>query len=81
MGLETIFRIGEGIGNLFSGVQGIGSVFVITGIAILLIIGISMGLYYFAKFIKQLPNLTVRELIKYTVLFATALIIVGILLP
>lgn len=81
MGLETLFRIGEGITSLFNGIQGIGGVLVITGIAILLIIGVSMGLYYFAKFIKELPNLTVKDFIKYTVIFATALIIVGILLP
>lgn len=81
MGLEVFSKIIEGFVNVFNGIQGIGSIFVITGLTILIIIGVGMGLHYFIKLIKQLPNLTVREFIKYTVLFATILIIVGIILP
>lgn len=81
MGLEILTRIGENIASIFSSTRGVGEVFVITGIVILLIIGISMGIYYFIRLLKQLPNLTIRDFIKYTVIFATALIIVGIILP
>lgn len=81
MGLETLTRVGNSIGSLFSGVEGLGAALVLTGIAILLVIGVSVGLYYLVKLIREIPNLTVWELVKYTALFAVALIIVGILLP
>ena len=81
MGLEALMELGRAFSEAFSAVNGLGAVLIITGITILLIIGVSIGLYMLVKLIKQIPNMTVWEFVKFTVLFAIALIIVGIIIP
>ena len=81
MGLETLHMIGRAFSEAFASVSGLGAVLVLVGITILMIIGVSIGLYYLVKFIKEIPNMTVWEFVKYTVIFAVALIIVGIIIP
>jgi hypothetical protein len=81
MGLEILYELGRTFSEAFSAVNGIGAVLVIVGFTILAIIGVSVGLYMFAKLVKQIPNMTVWEFVKFTTLFAIALIIVGIILP
>lgn len=81
MGLETLYEIGRLFSEAFSSINGLGSILVLTGITILLIIGVSLGLHMLVKLLKQIPNMTIWEFIKFTVLFATALIIVGIIIP
>ena len=81
MGLEALIEAGKAISQAFSGVSGLGSAFVVAGLTILLVIGIGFGLYALIRLVKQIPRMTVWEFIKFTVLFAIALIIVGIIIP
>jgi len=81
MGLDALEAIGRAIANMADNLTGLGSVLVFTGFAILAVIGVAYGIYYLIKALKMLPNLTVKEFVKYTVIFAVALVIVGILLP
>ncbi len=81
MGLETLYEIGRAFSEAFASVSGLGTILVLVGITILMIIGISVGLHMFIKLLKQIPNMTIWEFVKFTVLFAVALIIVGIIIP
>ncbi|RLG79644.1 MAG: hypothetical protein DRO13_05580 [Thermoprotei archaeon] len=81
MGLEVFYEIGQALSETFSAVKGVGAALVIAGVAILLIIGVSIGLYALIRLIKRIPYMTVWEFIKFTVVFALALIVVGIVLP
>ncbi|MET1159968.1 MAG: hypothetical protein ABWW65_03315 [Thermoprotei archaeon] len=81
MGLETLQEIGSAIANALGGLKGIGAALVVAGLAILLIIGASIGIYLFIRLIKQIPNMTIWEFVKFTVIFAVALVVIGIVLP
>jgi len=81
VGLEALEVIGKAFSNIADNMIGLGSILVLAGFTMLVIIGVAYGIYYLIKALKMLPNLTVKELVKYTVIFAVALVIVGILLP
>jgi len=81
MGFDALEVFGRAISNIASSLTGLGSMLVFAGFTILVIIGVAYGIYYLIKALKMLPNLTVKEFVKYTVIFAVALVIVGILLP
>lgn len=81
MGLETLIQVGQAIANAFSSINGVGAALVIAGLAILLIIGLSLGIMLLIRVIKQLPNMTVWEFLKVAVVGAIAMIIIGIILP
>jgi len=81
MGLEALEVIGRALSNIADNLTGLGTILVFAGFTILVIIGVAYSIYYLIKALKMLPNLTVKEFVKYTVIFAVALVIVGILLP
>jgi len=81
MAVEDIHVLGEMLSKAVSSLTGIGSVFILVGLIILAIIGFGLGIHYFIKMLKQIPNLTVWDLVKYTTLFAVILIIIGLILP
>lgn len=81
MGLETISRIGDLLREVFGNVRGVGTAMVLTGLGILLVLGIGLGVYYLIKLVKILPNMTVRDLVKFLAVSAAALIVIGIFLP
>jgi len=81
MGLEALFEIGKAFGEAFGAFSGVGAVLVATGLVILLVIGVGLGINYLIKLLKQVPRMSVWEFIKFTVIFAIALIVVGIIIP
>ncbi len=81
MGLEALVKAGEALASVFSGVSGIGSALVLTGIAILLVIGIGFGLYTLIKLVKYLPKMTPWQFLKFIVFTAIALIVIGVIIP
>jgi len=81
MAVEDIHALGEVLGKALSGLTGIGTVFILIGLIMLAIIGFGLGIHYLIKLFKQIPNLTVWDLVKYTTLFAVILIILGLVLP
>lgn len=81
MGLETLTQIGELLRNVFGNVRGVGAAMVLTGLGILIALGIGLGIYYFIKLIKILPNMSVKDFIKFLALSATLLIVIGIFIP
>jgi uncharacterized membrane protein YidH (DUF202 family) len=81
MGLDTLVEAGNAIARAFAGVSGIGSVLVIIGLGILLAIGVGFGIYILVQLIKQIPRMTPWQFLKFIVLSAVTLIIVGIILP
>lgn len=81
MGLDTLREVGNALNIAFSGVRGLGTVFVILGIGILLTIGIGLGIYFLAKAIKLLPKMTVWGFLKFLTITAVVLIVIGVFLP
>lgn len=81
MGLDTLREVGETLSTVFSGVRGLGTVFVVLGLGILLTIGVGLGLYFLARAIKLLPKMTVWGFLKFLTITAVALIVIGVFLP
>ncbi len=81
MGLEALVEIGKAFGEAFSALSGLGSILVASGIVILLIIGVGLGINLLIKVLREVPRMTIWEFIKFTVIFALALIVVGIIIP
>jgi hypothetical protein len=81
MGVEALVKAGEALANVFGGLSGIGSVLVVTGLTILLMIGVGFGLYTLIKLIKYLPRMTPWQFLKFVIFTAIALIIIGVVIP
>ncbi len=81
MGVEALVKAGEALARVFGGASGIGSAMVLTGLAILLVVGIGFGLYTLIKLVKYLPRMTPWQFIKFVVFTAIALIVIGVVLP
>ncbi len=81
MGLGSLGEAFGAIAGLFSGVSGVGTVLVLAGITLLLVLGIGFLLWFLINIVKQLPKMSVSEFLKFVVVFAVGLIIAGIILP
>ncbi|MCD6196910.1 MAG: hypothetical protein J7J82_09010 [Staphylothermus sp.] len=81
MGLEALIQAGQALTSIFSGISGIGAILVIVGLGILLAIGIGFVAYVFIQFLKSLPKMTPWEFLKFVIVSALALIIIGVIIP
>ncbi|MCD6301455.1 MAG: hypothetical protein J7L82_05225 [Staphylothermus sp.] len=81
MGLDALVQAGQALTNIFSGISGIGAFLVIAGLGILLAVGAGFVAYILIQFIKSLPKMTPWEFLKFVIVSAVALIIVGIIVP
>lgn len=81
MGLDTLREVGETLSVALNGIKGVGTVFVLIGLGILLVMGAGLGIYFLAKAIKLLPKMTVWGFLKFLAITAVALIVIGVFLP
>lgn len=81
MGLEALVQAGQALTSIFSGISGIGAILVIVGLGILLAVGIGFVAYVLIRFLKTLPKMTPWEFLKFVIVSAVALIIIGIIIP
>ncbi len=81
MGLESLGEAFNAIASIFSGASGIGTALVLAGIILLLVLGIGFGLWFLINIVKQLPKMSVRQFLKFIIVFAVGLIVAGIILP
>ncbi|ABN70366.1 hypothetical protein Smar_1275 [Staphylothermus marinus F1] len=81
MGLDTLLQAGNAITSFFAGLNGVGAVLVVIGLGILLAIGAGIGLYMLVQLVKQIPRMTPWEFLKFVVISAVVLIVIGIILP
>lgn len=81
MGLDALFQAGNALISFFAGLNGIGTILVVIGLGILLTIGAGIGVYMLIQLIKQIPRMTPWEFLKFIVLSAVILIVIGIILP
>ncbi|ADV65343.1 hypothetical protein [Desulfurococcus mucosus] len=80
----VVEKIGAAVNALVSAlgkVSGVGTWLFLAGFVILLVIGFSMALTLLIRALKELPNLTVSQFLKLTVITAIALMIIGLVIP
>ncbi|MEM4718227.1 MAG: hypothetical protein QXE81_05660 [Desulfurococcaceae archaeon] len=84
MGSETLAKIGEfmnGLIRLLTGLSGIGFWLFVAGFILLIFLGLVVLGRLFYAVIRTIPNMTVGQFVKFIVVLAVVLIVVGIFLP
>lgn len=81
MWLDKISNVLNGFFTVLSGINGVGVWLFLTGFTILMIIGLSIAITILIRAVKEIPNLTVSQFIKLTVITAIVLMIIGIFIP
>lgn len=81
MWLDKISSVLKGFFTVLSGINGVGVWLFLTGFTILMIIGLSIAITILIRAVKEIPNLTVSQFIKLTVITAIVLMIIGIFIP
>ncbi|MEL9909241.1 MAG: hypothetical protein QXP97_04375 [Desulfurococcus sp.] len=81
MWLDKISSVLNGFFTVLSGINGVGVWLFLTGFTILMIIGLSIAITILIRAVKEIPNLTVSQFIKLTVVTAIVLMIIGIFIP
>lgn len=81
MGLESLNNAFTAINSVFGIVQGLGTVFVLAGIIILLGIGLGFAMWIMINIAKQLPKMSPTDFLKFMIFLAISLIVVGLVLP
>ncbi|AFL65977.1 hypothetical protein [Desulfurococcus amylolyticus] len=81
MWIDKISNVLNGFFTVLSGINGVGVWLFLTGFTILMIIGLSIAITVLIRAVKEIPNLTVSQFIKLTVITAIVLMIIGIFIP
>ncbi|WP_157864665.1 hypothetical protein [Thermogladius calderae] len=81
MGLGVASQVFSGVANALSGAGGVGAVLFFVGLAIILVIALSLLVVGIVRLIKALPNMTVSGFLKLMVVTAAVLIVLGLILP
>ncbi|ACL11767.1 hypothetical protein [Desulfurococcus amylolyticus] len=81
MWIDKISNVLNGFFTVLSGINGVGVWLFLIGFTILMIIGLSIAITILIRAVKEIPNLTVSQFIKLTVITAIVLMIIGIFIP
>jgi hypothetical protein len=81
MGLEDAYRIFNAFGGVVDKITGVGGVLFLIGFVIVFTIFMGFVITLLVRAIKMLPYMTPSQFLKFTLIMAISLMIVGLLIP
>ncbi|MEM0377858.1 MAG: hypothetical protein QXU53_00770 [Thermosphaera sp.] len=81
MGFEDAARIFTAIGGVVDKITGVGGILFLIGFIIVFTIFMGFVVTLLVRAIKMLPNMTPGQFLKFTLVVAISLMIVGLLIP
>jgi len=81
MGFEDAYRVFNALGGVVDKITGVGGVLFLIGFVIVFTIFMGFVVTLLVRAIKMLPNMTPSQFLKFTLIMAISLMIVGLLIP
>ena len=81
MGLEDAYRVFNALGGFVDKITGVGGVLFLIGFVIVFIMFMGFVVTLLVRAVKMLPNMTPRQFLKFTLIVAISLMIIGLLIP